>query len=86
MKYILQYVYYNLLAHILFFTSSYVLVSVLYSVLGTLIDSTINKDTAFYNEFRVFMGRQQRPTVSLHLMLLMRSFIVVLDQTPMRQT
>ena len=30
MKYILQYVYYNLLAHILFLTSSYVLVSVLY--------------------------------------------------------
>ena len=30
MKYIPQYVYYNLLAHILFLTSSYVLVSVLY--------------------------------------------------------
>ena len=30
MKYILQYVYYNLLAHILFLTSSFVLVSVLY--------------------------------------------------------
>ena len=33
MKYILQYVYYNLLAHILFLTSSYVLVSVLYTQL-----------------------------------------------------
>ena len=32
MKYILQYVYYNLLAHILFLTWSYVLVSVLYRV------------------------------------------------------
>ena len=31
MKYIPQYVYYNLLAHILFLTLSYVLVSVLYS-------------------------------------------------------
>ena len=28
----LKYVYYNLLTHILFFTSSYVLVSVLYNI------------------------------------------------------
>ena len=33
MKYIPQFVYYNLLAHILFLTSSYVLVSVLYNEL-----------------------------------------------------
>ena len=33
MKYIPQYVNYNLLAHILFLTSSYVLVSVLYKYL-----------------------------------------------------
>ena len=33
----LQYVYYNLLAHILFFTSSYVLVSVLYMAQSVLL-------------------------------------------------
>ena len=42
MKYIPQYVYYNLLAHILFLTSSYVLVSVLYS---------FNELKEFFNPF-----------------------------------
>ena len=41
MKYIPQYVYYNLLAHILFLTSSYVLVSVLYRSLAKYYVDTI---------------------------------------------
>ena len=37
----LQYVYYNLLAHILFSTSSYVLVSVLYKVQNLQVDGQV---------------------------------------------
>ena len=52
MKYIPQYVYYNLLAHVLFLTSSYVLVSVLYI---TVIELFGEHETMIKSKFYLYL-------------------------------
>ena len=55
MKYIPQYVYYNLLAHILFLTSSYVLVSILYTSLRS--SNFVLKPACKFNNADILLTR-----------------------------